>query len=166
MKAAALRWGVAARRVRSGPTMSKRCVVTTAAAAARLPGWLGPPDGLPSVSCCHVTYRQQAEDDTDATLERNLETDELRRATQISKTATQYSTAKTHSMMLCCKCIRVLYSCYNLPFSQSISQTIKHFFMQTFMHFFTSHLPSPRVRYIRLHCIVLVYIVSHSVTHT
>ncbi|KAA6423318.1 MAG: hypothetical protein FRX49_06770 [Trebouxia sp. A1-2] len=62
MKAAALRWGVAARRVRSGPTMSKRCVVTTAAAAVRLPGWLGPPDGASSVSFCHVTYRQQNKD--------------------------------------------------------------------------------------------------------
>ncbi len=62
MKAAALRWGVAARGVRSGPTMSKRCVVTTAAAAVRLPGWLGPPDAVSSVSCCHVTYRQHITD--------------------------------------------------------------------------------------------------------
>ncbi len=65
MKAAALRWGVAARRVRSGPTMSKRWVVTTAAAAVRLPGWLGPPDGVSSVSCCHVTYRQHNKDTFD-----------------------------------------------------------------------------------------------------
>lgn len=62
MKAAALRWGVAARRVKSGPTMSKRCVVTTAAAAVRLPGWLGPPDAVSSVSCCHATYRQHNKD--------------------------------------------------------------------------------------------------------
>ena len=79
MKAAALRWGVAARRVRSGPTMSKRCVVTTAAAAVRLPAWLGPPDGESSVSCCHVTYRQHSKD-----------------------TPTD-STARTHPMKLCYK---------------------------------------------------------------
>jgi hypothetical protein len=134
MKAAALRWGVAARRVRSGPTMSKRWLVTTAAAAGRLPDWLGPPDGLSSVSCCHVTYRQQAEDDTEATLERNPETDGLRRATQNRKTAAQDSTAKTHSMMLCCQCIRVLCSHVNLLFSQSVSQSVVHASIYAFDH--------------------------------
>ena len=61
----------------------------------------------------------------------------------------------------------MLYSRDNLPFSQSVSQTCMHLFKQALMHLFNKYLPSPRyVGYIQFDCVVLIYIVSHSVMHT